>query len=197
MWIGGSPCAGKSTVAVLLAHKLQASVYSCDGAFERHAAAVSAAAGPTLKKATTMDVGERLAQPLQIQVADVFRLGRQEFPLILEDLALISGPVVAEGSALLPELLATKRVGVDRAVWMVPTPEFQCHHYVRRPWARELLADLPDAKGAFKTWMRRDNRFAADIRAQAEHLGYRVWTIDGSLSTSDLVDQITTKLAEH
>lgn len=196
VWIGGSPCSGKSTVAQLLAPGRRASVYHCDDAFDRHATAVSAAAGPTLKKVTTIGIAERLTQPLRIQVADVSRLAREEFPLILDDLGSMSGPVVAEGSALLPQLLATHGVQADRAVWMVPTPEFQRYHYGRRQWARKLLAGLPDAPGVFDTWMQRDSHYAADVAAQARDLGYRVWTVDGSCSTSDLAAQIAAKLDE-
>jgi hypothetical protein len=41
-WIGGSPCSGKSTVAGILAASRRMRLYSCDDAFERHAAAVGA-----------------------------------------------------------------------------------------------------------------------------------------------------------
>jgi len=196
VWLGGSPCSGKSTVAALLAYGRRAAVYSCDDAFDRHAGAVSAAAAPTLKKVTRIGVAQRLAQPMQIQVADVFRLTREQFPLILDDLGSMSGPVVAEGSALLPELLASNAVGADRAVWMVPTPEFQRYHYAQRQWARRLLAGLPDALGAFEAWMQRDIQFAADVSAQARELGYRVWTIDGSCAADEIAAQITAKLRE-
>lgn len=196
VWIGGSPCSGKSTVAALLAPGRRGSVYSCDEAFDRHAAAVSDAAGPTLKKVTAFGVAQRLAQPLQIQVTDLFRLAREEFPLILDDLGSMTGPVVAEGSALLPELLATQKVAPDRAVWMIPTREFQRYHYARRQWARALLAGLSDAQGALETWMERDGQFAADVDTQARDLGYRVWTIDGSCPAHELATQITAELAE-
>ncbi len=183
-------------MAAVLAYGGRAAVYSCDDAFDRHAGAVSAAAGPTLKKVTTIGVAQRLAQPMRIQLADVFRLAREQFPLILDDLRSMSGPVVAEGSALLPELLASHGVGADRAVWMVPTPEFQRYHYAQRPWARRLLAGLPEAAGAFETWMQRDSQFAADVSAQAREFGYRVWTIDGSSAADEIAAQITAELPE-
>ncbi len=61
VWLGGSPCSGKSTVAALLAYGRRAAVYSCDDAFDRHAGAVSAAAAPTLKKVTRIGVAQRFA----------------------------------------------------------------------------------------------------------------------------------------
>ncbi|MEU8662863.1 hypothetical protein [Actinoplanes philippinensis] len=53
-WIGGSPCAGKSTVAGRIAGRRGVPVYSCDDAFDRHADG-----GPVLRKVTAMGVGER------------------------------------------------------------------------------------------------------------------------------------------
>ncbi len=123
---------------------------------------------------------------MQIQLAAVFRLAGEQFPRTLADLRSMSGPVVAEGSALLPELLASHGVEADRAVWMVPTPGFQRYHYAQRPWARRLLTGLPDAAGAFETWMQRDSQFAADVSAQAREFGYRL----GQQPTQDAGDTL-------
>jgi hypothetical protein len=126
-WIGGSPCSGKSTVAATIAAARAVPVYSCDGAFARHADA-----GPVLRKVTGMSIGDRLAQPVDVQVDDVFCLYREEFPLILDDLRTAAPGTVVEGAALLPELLAGICVPGHRAVWIVPTWEFQVRHYRQR-----------------------------------------------------------------
>ncbi len=73
---------------------------------------------------------------MQIQVADVFRLAREQFPLILDDLGSMSGPVVAEGSALLPELLASNAVGADRARPMNRGPDHRETARMIRPSLR-------------------------------------------------------------
>ncbi|MEU4161587.1 hypothetical protein [Actinoplanes sp. NPDC026670] len=149
-------------------------VYSCDDAFERHADA-----GPVLRKVTTMGVGERLAQPVRTQVDDVFQLYREEFPLILDELRAAGEGTVVEGAALLPESLAGIGVPRERAVWIVPTEEFQLRHHRRRAWAHELLAGLDRPEEAFARWMRRDAAFARAIDGQARDLGYRVILADG------------------
>lgn len=173
-WIGGSPCSGKSTVAAALGLP----VYSCDAAVDRHTAMAGAADGPTLTKVAAMDVADRLDQPVAVQVDDVLRLYREQFPLVLADLA---GPraVVAEGAALLPDLLAGLGVARDHAVWLVPTERFQRHHYRQRAWAHELLAGTADPAGAFDRWMRRDAAFARHVAGRARALGYRVVVVDG------------------
>ena len=52
---GGSPCAGKSTVAAVLAAKHGLQVYSCDAALERHAAAATELRSPTLARLRRMN----------------------------------------------------------------------------------------------------------------------------------------------
>ena len=181
VWIGGSPCAGKSTVAALVAATLDWPLYSCDDAFDRHAAL----AGPTMRKVTTMPVGDRLAQPVDVQVADVFRVYREQFPLIRAELP---DPAVIEGAALLPSLLTAESVPPGRAVWLVPTPAFQRHHYERRPWAGDLLTGLPAS--AFDRWMQRDERFATRVATEARSLGYRVLTIDGTVPPAEIAADV-------
>jgi hypothetical protein len=161
-----------------------ASLYSCDDAFERHAAMVRPEAGPTLRKVTAMDVGERLAQPIDVQVEDVFRLCREEFPLVARDVAAIAGAVVVEGAAVLPELLAATDVPPGRAVWLVPTERFQRLHYRRRTWPHDLLASVADPARAFDRWMRRDAAFGRLVAAQARDLGYPVIIVDGTATAA-------------
>jgi len=194
-WIGGSPCSGKSTVAGLLATRSNLRLYSCDDAFERHAAAVRPDAGPTLQKVTAMSLEERLAQPVEIQVGDVFRLYREQFPLILHDLDDAGGPVLAEGAALLPELLAGRNVPADRAVWVVPTEDFQHRHYRQRTWAADLLAPTSDPQRAFRRWMRRDADFARLVAEQARELGYPVITVDGTTDATGIAATVDALLA--
>ncbi|MBU2664510.1 hypothetical protein KOI35_13485 [Actinoplanes bogorensis] len=184
VWIGGSPCAGKSTVAGLVAEALGLPLYSCDDAFDRH---VAEGGGPTMRKVTTMPVGDRLSQPIEVQVADVLRLGVEEFPMIVRDLP---ASVVVEGAALLPSLLAAAGVTHAEAVWIVPTDAFQRRHYGDRPWAHELLAGLPAPDEAFDRWMRRDATFATRIAASARDLGYHVITIDGTTSPAETAAEV-------
>ncbi|WP_433073314.1 hypothetical protein ACQP1P_25350 [Dactylosporangium sp. CA-052675] len=180
-WIGGAPCSGKSTVAGLLAGARDLPLYSCDDAFERHG-------GPTFDRIRAMSVGDRLAQPVEVQVEDVFRLGREQFPAILAELPETG---IAEGAALLPELLDAHGVPRDRAVFVVPAEEFQRRQYRRREWARELVAGTADPEGAFDRWMERDATFARLVADQARDLGYPVVTVDGSEGAEDIAAAVS------
>ncbi|WP_367128020.1 hypothetical protein [Saccharothrix sp. HUAS TT1] len=166
---------------MLLAAAWGATAYSCDDRFERHAAE---APGGVAARLVSWSAGERLARPVGVQVADRFAAYREQFPLVVRDVAAIGGAVVVEGAALLPELVAGLGVPAARAAWLVPTPRFQVRHYARRAWARELLRDAPDPGGAFRRWMRRDARFAAAVAGQARDPGHRVVVVDGSRSAA-------------
>jgi hypothetical protein len=192
LWIGGSPCSGKSTVAAMLATALGRPLYTCDDHWSDHVARGVAGRLPVLTKLGRLPADVRLRQPLDVQVADVFAAYREEFALMLDDLSAGTGAMVVEGAALLPDLLASLGVPSRSAVWIVPTEEFQRAHYARRPWARDLVAGAPDADALFETWMRRDGAFARSIALQAVDLGYRVITVDGTRP----VDAVAAEVSE-
>ncbi|MBM2619858.1 hypothetical protein JIG36_30540 [Actinoplanes sp. LDG1-06] len=155
-------------------------LHSCDDAFDRHMEVAGF---------SVMPVGERLAQPIAVQVEKVFRMYRAEFPLILDELP---DPAVVEGAALLPSLVSAAGVPPSCAVWIVPTEAFQRHHYGQRGWALDLVAGLPPT--AFDRWMRRDAQFAVRVAAEARSLGYRVITVDGTVAIAELAADV---LAHH
>lgn len=185
-WVGGSPCSGKTTLATRLAEDLGAHLYSCDDAFDRHAAALTPGEAPTFAKVTSLSIEQRLSQAVAVQVDDVFALAREQRPLITADLRRLSGPVVVEGAALLPEALSRLGVSAQRAVWVVPTEEFQREHYARRAWAQQLVSNTSDPAVVFERWMQRDARFAVDIAEEARRCGYPV-EVTGSAASLDTI----------
>jgi len=187
LWIGGSPCSGKSTVPHRLAATLERPLYTCDDHWDDHVRRATEAERPVLRKLGALPADVRLRQSLERQVADVVEAYREEFGLILLDLdGGGSASSVVEGAALMPELLAAVGVPADRAVWLVPTVEFQRDRYARRAWARELLVDAPDADVLFETWMRRDAAVGRIVTLQAADLGYWVIAVDGRESTESV-----------
>ncbi|GAA2095719.1 hypothetical protein GCM10009841_07030 [Microlunatus panaciterrae] len=178
-WIGGSPCAGKSTVAELLADRHRLRHYRVDDFFEEHALRLGAT-GPVFTKVLALTTTQRLGQPVDVQVADVFALAREQFGCVLADLAALEGDLLVEGAALTPQLLSEHGVESGTAIWMVPTETFQRRHYGQREWARRLVADTPDPAAAFESWMRRDAVFARAIAEQAARTGYRSLVVDGT-----------------
>jgi hypothetical protein len=196
IWIGGSPCSGKSTVAGGLASTRGWSLYTCDDHWDEHVRREPSARLSVLGRLASLPIDLRLRQPLDIQVADVIEAYREEFPLIRADLAGTVSSTIVEGAALMPELLATIQIPTDRALWLVPTEKFQRAHYARRTWARELLDGISDADDLFEMWMRRDAAFARQITMQAEDFGYHVITVDADTSAESVLAEVSAWLPE-
>jgi hypothetical protein len=170
LWLGGSPCAGKSTVAAVLAARHGLHVYSCDAAFERHAANATT---PTLARLRAMTPDDLFLRRRSPMIRDAVTACVEAFPMVLADLAALppGPPVLAEGMALLPLCIATLGASaLPRAAWLVPAPAFQRAHYAQRSWARELVARTRDPAAAFEGWMRRDETSARLVQAQARRV---------------------------
>jgi hypothetical protein len=178
-WIGGSPCAGKSTITRHLAKAGHLARYHCDDHFERHSGELAGTSAAFARILNRTDE-DRLSLPIAEQVEDEFLAYREEFPLILRDISDFSGPVIAEAAALLPELLASISIPRDRAVWIVPTEEFQRWHYRQREWAWNMLAATTDPARLFDRWMQRDAAYARLVADQARALDYHIIVVDGS-----------------
>ena len=185
-WIGGSPCAGKSTVAQALADRYNLHYYPCDAWFAEHQRRADAMHQPTLQHLATLSCDEIWLPPVAEQVARVQAIYHEEFALILDDLrTLPSGrPIVAEGAALLPQLVLPYLPRQQQAIWLTPTPAFQRTHYAQRPWIHDVLRASTDATQAFQNWMARDEAYAALINDQATAAGLRLVQVDGQ-QTSD------------
>ena len=91
-----------------------------------HARRSTAESSPQLAEFVAMSMDERWVDRSPEAMLDSFHWYRGEaFDLIVEDLlALPPEPVIAEGFRLLPALV-DPLAGHDRAVWLLPTPQFR------------------------------------------------------------------------
>ena len=181
-WLGGSPCAGKSTIAKRLADKYGLALYHCDEHFDRHLAQATPKKHPLLSRLRLMTCDEIWLAPVEHQVKRELAFYREEFPMILADIQALPRPLIVEGAALLPKLLVSKLETPNHGVWIIPTEVFQLTHYIRRPWVKNVLVDCSDSLEAFQNWMARDAGFAQTVRAQAEDRSLNLIVVDGTLS---------------
>lgn len=188
-WMGGSPCSGKTSIAQALAGEFGLHYYSCDDAFYRHAKIITAEAQPAFYRAMRFTSEELWMRPVEALVEDEITIYHEQFPLILADLLALPSdtPVLAEGAALLPELIAPLLDAPERGIWIVPTAAFQQHHYAQREWAKDVVKDCSDPARAFQNWMERDMRFAQQVGQQADDFGLRLFVVDGSRSIADTI----------
>lgn len=186
-WVGGSPCSGKSSIVDSLAQRYGLRIYRCDDAFFEHEKIVTRDKQPVFYKLTHLSSDELWMRPVDLQIAEEIALYREGFPLILEDLLALptTQPIIAEGAALLPEQVCQLLPDPRRAIWVVPTAEFQRHHYTRRDWAHNIVAACTDPEQAFQNWMQRDIGFATFIASQATKQGMQVLLVDGKRSLAE------------
>jgi len=191
-WIGGAPCAGKSSISEILAARFDLDVYHVDEAFEVHTRAISSARQPNLTKWLSSTWDERWMQPIDRLVEDVTACYREHFDLIRQDILARSDSraLLVEGAALLPEEVTKFLPNKTQAIWVVPTSDFQKEHYSRRDWLREILAQCENPEESFRNWMERDARFAAWIEAEVKRLGLQLLKIDGSRTMTEVAEEV-------
>lgn len=183
-WLGGSPCAGKTSIARMLVEKYDLQYYACDHAFYQHNEIVTSENQPTFYRVMHLSSEELWMRPVEQQTHEEIEIYREEFPLILQDLLALPDdrPILAEGAALLPDRVTPLLNDSRRAIWMVPSAEFQMQHYSQRKWIGQVLKDTSDPHQAFRNWMQRDIAYALFVRDQARQRGMRVVVVDGTLS---------------
>lgn len=191
-WIGGSPCAGKSTVAQALADQYNLHYYPCDGWFAEHQRRADPAQQPTLQRLASLSCDEIWLPPVAEQVARVQAIYREEFAMILNDLCALptDRPILAEGAALMPPLVFPYLHERRQAIWLTPTPTFQRTHYAQRPWIHAVLHSCTASVQAFQNWMARDEAYAHWINGQTTGVGLQLLQVDGQQSLSEMAELV-------
>jgi hypothetical protein len=186
-WIGGSPCAGKSSLAAMLATRHGLLHVECDVGTDQRLARMAGYHLAAYTELSGLGVCERLARPPEWQAERELAFYREQFDFLLAEWARLPAdrPAVVEGADLLPDLLQQIGVPMNRAVWMVPTAQFQLRHYAMREWVPAYLEGCADPEQAFRNWMQRDVLFAQHIRELADEMGGRVIVVDSRESLEE------------
>ncbi len=194
VWIGGPPCAGKTSVARQLADRYGLHAYHFDCHEADHITRSSPAQQPALHAFLKMTMDERwvLRSPREMAHTAI-RSWTQRFPLVLEDLRALptEPPIVAEGAGLFPEIVAPLVASPHQAVWLVPTAAFCAT--MRRRRGSAMPAETSDPERAWRNLIDRDILLARYVRHRAVERGLAVIEIDGSRS----IDEVTAAVARH
>ena len=120
-------------------------------------------------------------RPVAVQVEELRGFYQEELEMVLDDLAAMrrGGPVLAEGAGLLPARVGDLVRRPDRAVWLTADGALRRRRARQRPETRRLLAQCCDPEETFHRWMQRDDRWAADVAAEARRAGQRVLAVGG------------------
>lgn len=190
--LGGSPCSGKSTLAEMLAAQGNFYYYKADDHDPEHMRQSTPEQQPVMSRYASLSWDTIWSQSPERLLADALAYYHERFPLILNDLSLLSEdrPILLEGVAFLPDLLHHYPVNPKHVIFMVPTFEFQLHHYRQRPWIQSILKECHDPHQAFANWMKRDRLFGLEMIRQAHECGFPVILVDGSVNISTQLERI-------
>ncbi len=195
IWIGGSPCSGKSSISRILAECCGLSLYAVDDSLPRFVPHLDPQRHPTLIRWTSTAWDELWMQSQADLLAQAIAAYREHFSLILAELQALEtgGPMLVEGTALLPDLVQPYLVDPRRAIWIVPGEAFQHQLYPQRgAWVQGILAGCRQPQAAFRNWMDRDAAFGRWVLAETERLGLASLVVDGSRT----IEQNAEKVAE-
>ncbi len=91
-------------------------------------------------------------------------------------------PLILEGAAYLPEIMAQHAVSSEQVLFMIPTYDFQVTHFRKRMWIQLFLQACDRPQQAFENWMLHDHLFGQEVLRQAKKLGYEIMIVDGQKS---------------
>jgi len=190
-WMGGSPCAGKTTISEIIEQEFGWQIYHIDRYIERYLQRATPDKQPHLHQYQQLGLNKFLHQPAQEQLQIILGMSHEQLHFILEDLAEIESdsPILVEGANLLAADVVQHGASAQNSIWMVPTEAFQLETYPKRgSWVQGVLKlydDPEEAMLAFERWMERDALMARWTANQAKQQGIPLIMVDGSVSLLD------------
>ena len=141
-----------------------------------------------------MDMDERWMNRTPQTMLETFHWFRGEgFNLIVEDLLRLPREprVIVEGFRLLPHLVRPLLSESNRAVWLLPTPEFRHGVLERRGGtACGFLAKTSDPERALRNLLERARLFTEYLREETARLGLHTVDVNTTTTEDDLTKQI-------
>lgn len=192
-FIGGSPCAGKSTVAEIISKKYGMFYFAVDKFLDGYTKKGAQKGYPICKKQMEMRAEEIWMRDPLLQCNEEFQYYREVMEFIIDDLKQIrcENGIITEGAAYAPKIIGELRIPKSRYLSITPTREFQISHFRKRKFVPCVLDGCSDLEGAFQNWMGRDVLFAQEVRLQCEKEGYCSVVNDGSKTIEVMADLVT------
>jgi hypothetical protein len=177
LWIGGPPGTGKTAVATRIARRHGLRWYGTDTRTWQHRDRALGAGNMAARRWEAMTPEERWVQSTPAEMLDM-SLHVERGPMVLDDLrALPDSPLLlAEGSTIPAHAVSNGIADRSRAVWLIPTFEFQ----------RSLLAARGTPPGPTALYLLLRDKIA---REASEH-SVPTLILDGSLDLEAAVGAV-------
>ena len=193
-YIGGSPCAGKSTVAEILSKKYNLYYFKVDDFLDGYTKLGALKGCPICKKTIELNAEQTWMREPSLLCKEEFEWYKEVFEYVIDDLKQIrcKNGIITEGAAYVPTLI--KQIGVvrNRYISLTPTPEFQVFHFRKREFVPYILEGCKNMEKAFSNWMDRDILFAKEVQKQCLEENYLSVINDGNVKIDNLVDIVST-----
>jgi hypothetical protein len=182
LWIGGPPGTGKTAIAATIARRHGLRWYGADTRTWQHRDRALDAGNDAARRWESMTPQQRWMQSTPAEMLEM-SLHAERGPMVLEDLRVLphSPLVVAEGSTLPAQAVSDGIADRSRAVWLLPTDDFQ----------RALLAARASPAGPAALYRLLRDRIA---REASEH-GAPTLLLDGSLDLEATVAAVEERFA--
>lgn len=199
LWIGGSPCSGKSTISHTIARMYVFLDYHLDAwsrnHFARRIAAGDAEAATFLKMSMDQRWIERSVEAL---VQEATTSWSRNFSLVIADLLALPKEtfIIAEGN-FFPACVAPYLSSPNQAIWLVPADSF-CEQarrrrqveLTRRQKRHSVYNEDSDPEKRLRNIIERDFRLSRYVRQQAEQLHLPFYEVDGSRSPEEMTELV-------
>ncbi len=191
-FVGGSPCAGKSTICEIISQKYDLYYFKVDDYLDDYMKLAVERKELLCTKNMQMSQEEIWMRDPLIQTKEEFGIYEEIFPNILDDLKKIKNDkaIITEGCAYVPNLIKQLGIPNSKYIAIVPTKEFQVSHYEKRNYVPLMLKECSDKEKAFQNWMERDSLFAKEVARQCKDNDCKLIVNDGTIDVNDLVAEV-------
>ena len=192
-WLGGSTCAGKTTISNALSVKYGFTVYHCDEYLVKHIEKSNTQEHPNLNKIAKTSWNDILSMNIEEYLNWTTGSFREEFDMILEDLYQLPDdkPVLVEGINLLPNIIKEEIVNINHAVWLVADESFYIKHQMNRKELFERIKQCSNQEQALQNYMSNDLAFGKYILNETKRLGLNVIKTDNESDIKKNIELIS------
>ncbi|QBD81556.1 hypothetical protein EPA93_38545 [Ktedonosporobacter rubrisoli] len=206
LWIGGSPCAGKSSICLALARMHVFPDYRLDAMQRDHARRRIANGDREFAAFLAKNMDQRWLQPTVEELAQqAIQSWSKLSPLTIEDLMLLPREplLLAEGN-FFPEALIPYLSSPHQAIWLIPTDEF-CAQVRKKRFAdqeiRRQRAGVQHGLSSSDEFVRkliaRDCLLAQYVKQQAQDLRVPFYEVDGKRSLDEMIALVEQHFTPH